>query len=414
MHWYHSKNVSFSAYNNLVSRIGEHWFGEQSKNLYINFDDSKGGELPIGDSRMVSMNVTEPGDYYFEARSEDYAYRAVSEKVVISEDKEYNVYLDIVPSNPAVRIKAYEYESGSPLTGNGSIKLYYEEDRCEYGECTHNEWLYDQRDFSDSEEMNALFFLYTPYDFESRNYWYKAVVERDGYIGQEQYVWTGSKYSENSFYLEKNAPTERGNLTVNIVPGKGTSIEDVERMEGTKLMACQNSHPYVCGESIVSNSSAYFENILYGNYSIYGSADSIDANQSPLNIQNTYAEVSDVNSVVQAKALLGYRFLISLLSANGVLLEPADVPIVGECIYYQGENTGCYNPDPPYVLSQNPWDVWGYFSSEANIDESAQVEYILTFRNGGVDKNFSLTMEQGYHVKNWVFDSNSASDDSTD
>ncbi len=405
LYWYHSKDVSLNAYQNITSRLGEHWFGEDSKNLYVSFNQSQQGERPLGNDRQVSMNFTEPGDYYFEVRSDDYSYRAVSEKITITASDTYNVNLNMVPSNPAVRVRAYD-ESGSTLYGDGTITLTTVESDCSYGECNDNEWTYDSRHFYSGEEMNALFFVYVPYnDYlknESKKVYYKIKVERAGYVTQTLYYWPYDKYSDYGVWMQKDGPTEKGDLKVKIVPGVGTTQEDIAELNGTQAQACFNE----CYNTVVENGAVVFSNIPYGNYSIrvvedfdYQSSDPpmSASGEVSLNANPSYGDII---------GLRGLGMSISLLKGDGSLIGLSeDVYAVQSCYVDYGTESCSVVNDPPYklTLTENPLEMSGIFYSEEQVLDSENHSMKVQLMYNGETKWFSYGMKQGYAEYNWQF-----------
>jgi hypothetical protein len=406
--WHHNKDVYASAYQNITSRLGDNWYGQESKNLYISFNESQSGEQPIGSKRQISLTFSGQGDYYFEARSDDYAYRAVSEKITITDSGEYYVYLDLVPSNPAVRVKAYD-EYGNILSGEGKITLTAVETYCSYGECNENEWEYDSRTIYD-DEMNALFFVYMPYNYynntETRDIYYKIEVEKSGYLTQTQYYWPHSKYQERHVYMQKDVPVETGNMKVTIVPGIGTTQEDLDELEGQKVRACGSYKE--CQYTTISDGRFYFENLPYDTYYVYGGYGQYDSQSShpPMSLAESKITVNSEVVYAEAKALRGYGMKLSILDGNYNLidLETNEIYHVQYCNYY-GDSNYCYGEETPYrLIMPNPLEQSGTFYSEEAITnlESQWNEIELEFN--GEKKWFPLNYKQGYNEIVWQFE----------
>jgi len=414
LYWYSSKDIQASAYSNITSRLGDNWFGSESKNLYVSFNDSKNGQIPVPTSRQISMNFTQAGDYYFEARSEDYSYRAVSEKITITESGEYNVNLTLTPSNPALRVKVFD-EYGNTLNGKGIITLTAVETVCEYGECKENEWQYDSRVFYDKEEMNGLFFLYIPYQYnfkEKRDMYYKIEVQKEGYSTQTGYHYPYGKYSEYHMSLGKEVPAEKGILKIKIVPGVGTSVEDLAELDGANVQACGK---YACYDSTIRYAeeltSITFEGMLYDNYAVYGYVDyNYQSSHPPMSLVSSNIEVNSEIVYGEAKGLRGYGMQISILDSMGNLIDTVNEELYGlqSCYVYSDGVKNCSSNEEPQriVLPSNPVQISQRAYSEEEITNPTNVSMEVELMYKGEKKWFSYSMKQGYHEYIWQFSGN--------
>lgn len=402
LRWYYSKNVSASINNDIVSRLGEHWVGQQNKNLYLSFNDSKSGELPITQGkRDYQLKLTEPGEYYFEAISEDYSYRAVSEKIMVNESKEYYVNLTIVPSNPAVRVKAVD-NSWNTLQGEGKIDLYYVEEYWEYGEWKRNEWLYTSSYFSQYDEMNALFFVYNPTDLGNRNVYYKAVVQKEGYEPYTTDIW-GTRYNKYSEYyaqLVSNKPTEKGNLKVQIVAGTNTGAVDLNRLVGLNAQICPMNYDGICNSEVInSDLSINLSDYYYGDYRLYASY--YDQNQIPVNLDADSSKVTidSKESSVNVKGIRGALIILSAYDGNrSVLADPEKILLTQMCFGNSDQNN-CYAPS-----ENTTWkSAWGVnparfpiqMSSESQIVEYSKIFYNIDMIYGDKKGTLNAYFKQG-------------------
>lgn len=409
LYWYSSKDVQANAYSNITSRLGENWFGSESKNLYISFNDSKSGEVPVSNSRQVSMNFTQAGDYYFEARSEDYAYRAVSEKITITESGEYYVNVTLTPSNPALRVKVLD-ESGSTLSGKGKITLTAVETICEYGECRDNEWQYDSRVFYEGEEMNGLFFLYVPYQYnfeKNVNMHYKIEVQKEGYLTQTGYQYPYGKYSEYQMVLGKDVPTQNGALKINIVPGIGTTQDDLVELEGASIRACGEYTP--CVYSTVLNGTIYFEELPYETYYVYRNYNDYNSQSShpPMSIAELKVEVNSEIVYGETKGLRGFGMKLSILDGTGNLIDTVNDELYNvQVCYVLGDSNSCYTSEEPQrlILQSNPAEMSSPAYSEQQIIDSENYYQFIELMYDGETKWFSYAKKQGYQETVWQFD----------
>jgi len=407
LRWHHSKTVTASLNQDIVSRLGDHWVGQQNKNLYISFNDSKSGEIPITpEKRQYTISVTEPGDYYFEAISEDYAYRAVSEKVTIVADGEKYVSLNLFPSNPAVRIRAYD-ESGNVAFGKASIELYVQESNCKYGECTTNEWLYNTQSFDEGTAINGLFFMYVPKGvLEQKSIQYKAVIKKEGYLDYIMQVVPYSKYQEYDVLLSKVISSEKGSLKVSISPGIGTTQEDLAELEGLGIIACATGE---CLSSKVLNGSVYFAELPYGTYYVYGdyTYDSMSSHP-PVSMTEVKVTIDSSSTSAVAKGLRGVGMKLFIVDGNGRLIDTVNEPIysIQSCMTNGDSNYCSQVNDPPQriILEKNPAEFSQRISSEQQIIDLQDDFVYIELMYMGKRKWFSYGMKQGYNEYIWKFD----------
>jgi hypothetical protein len=408
--WYYSKDVSASINSNVISRLGDHWFGEQNKNLYLSFNDSKSGELPITrDKREYQLKITEPGEYYFEAISEDYSYRAVSEKIIVNESGDYYVSLSMTPSNPAVRIKAVD-DRGNILSGEGKINLYYVEENWEYGEYVTNEWLYSSAYFNESDEINALFFVYNSTDLVNRNVYYRAVVEIEGYEPYTVDVWGAryQKYSEYYAHLVSNKPTEKGNLKIRIVPGINTGKVDLNKLVGLTASVCPVSYAGKCNSEVIdSDLSINLSDYYYGDYRVYASY--YDQNQMPVSLDTDSALVT-IDSAEGSAEIKGIRGALIILYAyegkRGVLADPEKVILLQVCTNYLDQNK-CYeyseNTTWKNAWGTNPGRIPVVMSSESQIEAYSKLIYTIDMLYGDKEGTLNVRFVQGIPTAMVIF-----------
>jgi|GEM_PF-2099205 len=410
VYWYHGKDVYANASQNITSRLGENWYGQDSQNLYISFNDSKSGEVPLGDDRELSFDFTEQGEYYFEARTKDYSYRAVSSKLTLTDSGEYYVNLNMVPSNPAVRVKALD-EYGNQLNGKGKITLVAVESTCEYGECNETEWVYSSTIFGETEEMNALFFVYSPDMYRNnlkyvQKFYYKIFVERDGYEKATQYYSPQYKYQEYYLNLTKQISSETGDLKVSIIPGIGTTQEDLNELEGRGVYAC--GYYSDCKFATISDGQVYFESLPFDSYFVDSDYSSYDSSSShpPVSIAGFEVKVDSEIVYAEAKGLRGFGVSIDILDGQGKYIDLVNEEVLEtQYCYYENDYNYCYVMDPPSRLSYetNPAEMSMMASSEYQIEKNETTEYSIELTYKGETKWFPLAMKQGYHKYIWQF-----------
>ncbi|MDD3160251.1 MAG: hypothetical protein PHQ98_04740 [Candidatus ainarchaeum sp.] len=402
LRWSHSKDVSLNANAAISSYLGEHWNSVQNKNLYLNFNDSKSGEIPIVDweDRDIKLPNLEQGDYYFEVYSEDYAYRAVSEKITIKNDKDYYVNLTLVPSNPAVRVKAIDGENGSILNGPAKVTLYAISNYYNgYGEYVEDKWEYNSRYFYNGDEINELFFVYNGnYYLDNYSIRYEILIEKDGYGSQTIYYSPYDKYQEYNVYLEKES-NKIGNLNIEIIPGQGTTNNDIQSFVGQNMTICGNE----CYDATIMNDQnvvyAKVENIPFGNYSVSSHVSRADNVPISFSAYSINVDNSSSNSV-QVEAVLGSYTKLSFFNQDGNLITDYENVVLTKVCSVGNDMNNC--SDVNYQMSQNPIDIINYLSKDT-IDYYSSVKYTYDCMYKGIKSKFELSYPQGYKETNVNF-----------
>jgi hypothetical protein len=419
LYWYHSKDVYASLSQNLTSRLAENWEGSQNKNLFISFNDSSSGSIPVdkyGDRQIVLENL-EQGEYYFEARTNDYAYRAVSEKVLIKENGDKYITLNLSVSNPAVRIKTYD-EYGNILNGPGKITIYANESyTSDYGDYQEYEWEHSYQKFNSDEEMNLLSFLWQPDSLDKVKISYRAVVEKEGYEPAVIYLYDAlyNKYLEYSAWLYTNKPAEKGDLKVQIVPGNNTDEIEAKGLIGVKAEVCSSDYYSECSFVIIDNDlSIILDDYPVGEYVIR--AYSTDSNLMPVSIDSDSSKVSvkskDNNSLTQIKAIRGMKMKMSLYDGNrmGDLADPNKVLIHEYCVFVDGVELECYKFDNNTPLSwtevfgSNPYFWSRHFDSYNEIQDQLKQKIVFYLLYGEKKAILELVLRQGYPSPFVVFE----------
>jgi len=411
LRWHHSKDVFANANASIVSRLGEHWSGEQVKNLSISFNDSISGEVPLEQygNRTVTLNITQPGDYYFEALSEDYAYRVVSDKITITESKEYYVNMNLTVGNPAVRVKAYDTMTGNVLTGRGKISVYAEENYYEYGENKKYEYLYSEMNFDEGQEVNGLFFLYNYEDkLNNRYVSYRAVVEAEGYDGTKMNVYPYGKYQEFGVWLNKTGQVLNGSLKITIVPGIGTTQEDVASLEGRNVQVnggcvCTETECTACisKDVTIQNGMIILNDYPYGSYSVYiPSGMNNNSPDVPIGVESKSFEIiAGEGRYDEIKALKGYNLNLKAVDINGQVVDPTQIEMISFCQSYLDQNyCSEYNGESwANTLVTNPYVFAATYYSEEHMNQYAQSDIVFTTKYNNDVQATSFSINQGFN-----------------
>jgi hypothetical protein len=408
LRWYKNQEISSNLSSSVITRLGEHWLGSQNKNLYISFNDSESGELPITrENNKVVVSIPEQGEYYFELASEDYEYRAVSEKILVTQNGDIQVYLNLVPSNPAIRIRGVG-ESWERLSGPGKVTLFATRHYDNYGEWTEDTFEYGSMTFSDGEEINALFFVNSYNISQNESISYFTEVEKDGYLGTRQNIWTNGKINVYDVQLRQANPPGTGDLEVQITTGTGTTWEDIQRLNGQMATLTMTSSPYTQYTATINDERVTFENIAFGTYRL-SAQDGDYASDIPF--VTIAAEEIEVNATFQgneAKALLGSSMHLTVLDSTGELIPTEQLKLTRARLVIDDEPRQDINYSPPASWATNPMIQARGFYDEYSLEiENASV-YYLTLAYNGLEQEFMINMKQGRNEVVWQFDANTA------
>lgn len=410
LYWHHNKDVYANVSSNMTSRLGDNWYGSENKNLYLGFNDSKSGSIPVTswEDRAIELNFTEQGDYYFEARSNDWGYRAVSDKITINKDGEYNVNLNIVASNPALRVRGYD-EQWNLLRGPATVRVYSVSeyyDKYGTGDWVQDEWEVQSYYFGKNDEINALFWLWpTGYDIQSeRNNYFKVVVEKEEYgSGFLNYVHFNQKYTEMGAIVYKDEPVvKNGELKISIVPGFGTTENDVLKLNGQTATICGNG----CYSTTIKSKTAHFESVPEGKYYL----NQVDYNSQSLevpvglDVSKSIKVVGETTNYAEVKGLLGMTLSLRIIDSSNKIIPSSEINLIKFCQVYNGEEY-CYEYNGQSWYVENPYVYSMLFYSEdeaMNYPRSNQL-YKYTLEYLGVQKTFDLVYKQGYNENIWQF-----------
>jgi hypothetical protein len=405
LRWYKSQEISSNLSSSVITRLGEHWLGSQNKNLYISFTDSESGELPITrENNEVVVSIPEQGEYYFELASEDYEYRAVSEKVLVTQNGDTQLYLNLVPSNPAIRIRGVG-ESWERLSGPGKVTLFATRHYDNYGEWTEDTFEYGSMTFSDGEEINALFFVNSYNISQNESISYFTEVEKDGYLSTRQNIWVNGKINVYDIQLRQANPPGTGDLEVQIVPGQGTTWEDVGRLNGEMALLTMVNSPYTQYTTTIDASRIVtFDNIDFGTYTLSAANGEYSSDIPFVTIANQEIEVSLAAQSAQVQALLGSSMHLTVLDSTGELIPKEQLKNARSRLFVDGELRYDFNNSPPTPWPANPMIQARGFYDEYSLEiENASV-YYLTLAYNGLEQEFMIDMKQGRNEVVWQFD----------
>ncbi|MEK6959053.1 MAG: hypothetical protein AABW59_03355 [archaeon] len=412
--WHNNNDVSFNASDVVTSRLGDNWYGSENKNLYLSFSNSQSGEVPItNDNRTANFTFTQPGDYYFEVVSSDYDYRGVSEKITISESKDYYVNLELTPGNPAIRIRATD-QYGIPLTGYGEVKMYEVQqyyDKYGTGDWKTDEYLIGSYSFSEGQEINALFWLFSPSRDPTgqTNTYFKAVTTKQGYAdGMVDYIYPYNKYTEFYATMNKNNSNTTGSIKIQIVPGTGTTENDLQRLVGETIEVCGDNYP--CNTLAINDSLVLLlENYPTGNYSIYSTYIGYggdNPSEVPILIDYTNFSIVEGTSYLDATATLGILLKMQVEGANGELVDPDVIKVEKFCYVYADSSEYCDD----YSAAGMTWTQWigpnpyisagYYYSGDTTI---ASFKLVMSF-NGSAPLEYDFMTKQGMNDIRFILD----------
>ncbi|MBT4870740.1 MAG: hypothetical protein HON47_04150 [Candidatus Diapherotrites archaeon] len=411
LYWYKSKDISANISSNITSRLGDNWYGSENKNLFLSFNDSASGEIPVDkDQGTVIIDNLEQGEYYFEAKTSDYEFRGVSEKIIVKEDGDYYVDLEIYPANPAVRIKAYSRDYSEVLTGSGKITLNVKRSWYEYGEWNeYTEQAYEVF-FEEGEEINGLFFLPGRDPSDRREISFEAIVSKDGYQDKMIFGSPWTAYQEYSAPMYSTPEPGTGHLEINFYPGKGTTWNDIYGLEGEKAWAYGGYPDYKSYSTTIENGRAYFENVPTGTYTAYTySFADMEKMEAPVASYSDYQnpfEVTDGEIAEESlEAFLGSAIELNLIDGDGKLIDLSNNPVLRKSICWNyGNDEYCYDYTYESKWGVNP-DLRSYMAyTEADLEymSSFSEKYILEYN--GEEYEQTLKYSQGYKKLDWIFD----------
>jgi len=411
LEYYSNSNVNYTANTAIESVLGENWSGLETKNLSIALNQASVVKKPIPSNREIVISNLSTGEYYFTVRSNDYAYFGTSEKITISEDRNYYVSLVLKPSQPVLRLKAFDGNTGTILTGVGRISVYEVLENYVNGENQINESLVSSVDFTSGQEMNALFYLWSTQQAVDYRTHFKAIVEKEGYNSVVwDYLYTDQKYNESTVTLFRTEQ-KTGSFGITIVPGYGTTEHDLAVLEGTRVSVMNSNDFESRTTEVIQRSSGGKLHLILEDYP-YGSYYAVpiieyDLNSVPVSFYWNF-EINSSIPMASMEAVLGSIREYSVKNSLGNLLDPQKVLINSVCSYYQDTNscTSYAGYESHYwsdILSTNPraYIIPIQNSEEARKMTSTMIVISLTYN--GVTKEFSAPyLVQGRDIMEMV------------
>ena len=413
LEYYTSNNVNYNFNNTINSYLASNWSGSTQKNLSISLNQSQSVVKPIpqyGDRTIVITNPKQ-GEYFFTARSDDYAYFGNSEKILVDKDQNYYVNVELKASQPVARVIAVDNADSSYLVGPGTIEIHLITEVYKNGEYSTTDQLVNSMTFTENEKMNGLFYLFQPeqgIDFSSR---FVAVITKEGYSSASQNLyWTTEKYSEYTVPLMSKT-AQKGTLQVTLVPGKGTTTADLQRLVG-KQFNIQGFKGVSYPATLSSDLTLVYNNLYLGGYS-FGVYDSPDHNTVPLS-GDKYIEFSSDGQIEKVEVFRGSELRITAVDSVGNIIDPTQIVVKRLCMISNDGNgtTNCYdynNTTWAKIWANNPIESSQTVYSEVDLDNRSnqQISFYLSFN--GMDKTFNFPyFVQGFNIQNLVFDSNTS------
>jgi hypothetical protein len=409
LEYYNSANVSLNLSESLSSVLGSHWQGTQSKNLSISLNDSKSIQKPLvkGGNTVVIQNPIQ-GEYYFTARTEDYGYFGTSEKILINEDKDYDVKLDLKPSQPMVRLRAVDVK-GNQLVGPGSITVYEVVkylDKQGSGDWKTEEHAVSSIQFDNDSNMNGLFSLWSPkegIDFRSH---FKAVLEKTDY-GKTTLDWidVGQKYLDNKVVIVKEEKT--GDLKVQLVPGSGTTLKDLNRLIGKTIEVYSSSLGPGKSEPISSSLTVMLKGYKYGSYSL-SYAQSFDPNVPPLQVEGKQVILSAPSGTDSVKVFLGSVLDLGVVDTTNSFIDANQIKLYKVCVLSPTSASSCTDYGGALwsmLAGPNPYKTGMAPSSEEDLNALLNTKVTFELGYGGTKKTFTAPyFKQGFNVVRMQFD----------
>ncbi|MEI7961357.1 MAG: hypothetical protein WCI04_03400 [archaeon] len=419
LEYYNNSYVNYNFSNMVSSTLGNNWSGTTGNNLSISLNQSQAIVKPVpkyGDRQVVISNPKN-GDYYFTVRSDDYAYFGSSEKITISEDKNYYVQLELKPSQPVVRVRAVDSVDNLNLSGQGKIEIHLIKYVYTNGETNKEDTMVNSIDFIDGQEMNGLFYLWQPENVPGVQSFFVATVTKDGYSGGEQTLWINNKYNEVSVPLNV-ASAQTGSLQITIVPGTGTTYADLNRLVG-KVLTISNVLPNQSAvipsdSNVPPNQSAVipsdlvvtFHGVPYGSYYVSGQTNSAESNEvsklAPVGIAWWGLLGSEAQNE-NVPAYLGALVKLSALDSSGNVLDSNKVVISSLCSKYPAGLESCSDLNMSWerYFGSNPFYLPHEIFNENDLNYSMNTQFWM-IANYGSEKVTSPKWAYGQGFNSWA------------
>ncbi len=401
LEYYSSSNVNINLSNAISSSLASNWSSNNSKNLSISLNQNDSVVKPVPESREIVLEGLKQGEYYFTARNSDYSYYGKAEKVLINEDKDYTVKIDLKANQPIVKVNAVD-ESGNALIGSGKIEIfevstYYDS---QSNTSKTSESLVGSIEFSEDQYMAGLFNLWPTQNKIDYQTHFKAVVTKDNYgMGILDYLYVENKYNSISIQIIKETPAT-GSLKIQIVPGLGTTLSDLEILKGKEIYFYGGSFEDVKNQSAVINDdlTINLDNYEIGKY--YMSGISYDSNIAPVQLDNSKEIViTQGTNSIELDGFLGIAASLSIVDSQFSIIDSDNVKVNKIC-YSSIESLSCTNYDGKtwtQVYGKNPYPVQIGLNNEKSIDEYSNILFSFSLGYDSQVKDFNFSFKQGWN-----------------
>jgi len=207
--------------------------------------------------------------------------------------------------------------------------------------------------------------------------------------------------------LSKNTSSENGKLNISIVPGIGTTDEDLLELEGARVRACGSKAD--CQVAIVSDGMINFESLPYDMYYVYRdySDYNLYTSHPPMSIAELQVYVESEFVYSEAKGLRGIGSKISIVDSSNQLIPADQIYLVKYCSYYTDSNNCPGDLEEPAKWSDmysNPLEFSSQVSSEDQVKEIETSGLELKLKYGDQNQWFIYNPNQGYNEFTWQFD----------
>lgn len=408
LEYYSSSNVNYNFYNSVASSLASNWSANNSKNLSISLNQNDLVTKPVPASREVVLEGLKQGEYYFTARNSEYSYYGKAEKVLINEDKDYYVTVELKANQPIVKVNVVD-ESGAVLSGSGRIEMFEVTDY--YDSSTQMTNTVENSvgivEISADQSMAALFYLWPErkeINYQTR---FKAVVTKDNYgVAVYDNLGVQNKYNLVSVIIVRETPIT-GSLTIQIVPGQGTTLADLEVFKG-KEVAIYNTSDYSGKTTAIVNSdlTINLNDYKVGTYFV-GGGYLIDSISVPVNLDvSKEIVITPGHNSVELEGFLGILASLSVIDSKLDLIYGKDIQIYKMC-YSDGNLLQCtdYNGVAwEHMLGTNPYVSLIGLMNQRLIEEYLGRGYILSLGYDGQVKDFNFSFKQGRNDIIFKFD----------
>lgn len=398
LEYYSSSNVNYNFYSSIVSSLASNWNSNNSKNLSISLNQNDSVTVPVLESRQIVLEGLKQGEYYFTARNSEYSYFGKAEKVLINEDKDYYVTVELKANQPIVKVTAFD-ESGNTLMGSGRIEIF--EVTSYYDPSTQNTKTTESQvagiEFSDEQEIIGLFNLWPERSELNYQTHFKAVVTKDNYgVGVYDYLGVQNKYNGVIVKIVKETP-KTGSLKIQIIPGQGTTLNDLEVLKGKEVYFYETSdYEEQKSSTINSDLTINLTDYKVGTYRVGGISYAPNTVPVQLNASKEII-VTEGNNYSELEGFLGLLVTLSVLDSQIGVIPAEDVQVNRIC-YNNIESPSCsdFNENTwTQMFGVNPYTTRIGLNNLTSIEEYSKISYVLSLSYNGQAKDFNFSFKQG-------------------